>query len=79
MSPRLVPISGKKLVRVLESLGFVLERKQGSHCFFIHPETRLTTTVPLHSNEDLGPGLLRKILRDIDIDIETFENLRLKK
>jgi hypothetical protein len=28
------------------------------------------TTVPVHSRETLGPGLLRSILRDIELSVE---------
>ncbi|MEK6260987.1 MAG: type II toxin-antitoxin system HicA family toxin [Planctomycetota bacterium] len=28
------------------------------------------TTVPVHKGRDIGPGLMRKILRDIEVDAE---------
>jgi predicted RNA binding protein YcfA (HicA-like mRNA interferase family) len=58
------------LVRALERMGFRLLRKsRGSHWQFAHPDGR-RTTVPMHRGQDIGPGLLRKILRDIEIDAE---------
>ena len=30
------------------------------------------TTVPIHSGQDIGRGLLRKILRDIEINLYDF-------
>ena len=73
---RLVPISGKRLVHILQAKGFQLVRKRGSHKFFYHPETTRTTVIPVHNNEDVGPGLLRKILRDIEMDVNEFDELR---
>ncbi len=74
--PRLTPISAKKLVRILLLLGFVEIRKKGSHHFFRNYKTKNTTVIPIHGSEDIGVGLLRKILRDIDIDPSTFLELR---
>ena len=70
MSPAAVPIvKPRELVRALERMGFHLLRKSsGSHWQFEHPDGR-RTTVPMHKGRDIGPGLLRKILRDIEIDI----------
>jgi predicted RNA binding protein YcfA (HicA-like mRNA interferase family) len=51
--------------------GFVLKRQKGSHKFFTHPDGR-TVTVPDHPGEDIGRGLLRKILNDIEISREDF-------
>jgi len=34
--------------------------------------------VPIHGNEDLGKGLLREILKQIEITKEEYEELRKK-
>jgi predicted RNA binding protein YcfA (HicA-like mRNA interferase family) len=48
-------------------MGFRLARKSsGSHQQFEHPDGR-RTTIPVHKGRDIGPGLLRKILRDIEL------------
>jgi predicted RNA binding protein YcfA (HicA-like mRNA interferase family) len=68
MSPRLLVLKPQRLVRALERMGFHLIRKSpGSHWQFEHSDGR-RTTVPMHKGRDIGPGLLRKILRDIEID-----------
>jgi predicted RNA binding protein YcfA (HicA-like mRNA interferase family) len=62
----------RELIRALERAGFQLLRKsKGSHWQFEHPDGR-RVTVPVHRGRDLGPGLLRKILRDIEIEPEEF-------
>ena len=53
----------REVIPFLESLGFVPSRQRGSHRFFRHPDGR-TATVPEHRGENLGRGILAKILRD---------------
>lgn len=68
-------ISGKELVNALVKNGFEILRIKGSHYRMKHADGRITT-VPVHKNEDLPKGLLRKIMReDLKIDISEFENL----
>lgn len=71
MTPSALPVvKPRELIRALERLGFVLLRKSpGSHWQYQHPAGR-RTTVPVHRGVDLGPGLLRKILRDVEIDAD---------
>ncbi|PIR58316.1 MAG: hypothetical protein COU70_01535 [Parcubacteria group bacterium CG10_big_fil_rev_8_21_14_0_10_35_15] len=71
-------ISAKKMIKILYVLGFELVRSKGSHHFFIHKEDGKTTVIPVHNNEDLGSGILKNILRDIDLDVEEYEKLRKK-
>lgn len=76
MSPHLGPIKAGKLIKILAALGFEELRTRGSHKFFIHKESGLTTVVPVHTREEIGVGLLRKILRDINLDLKDFEKLK---
>jgi len=66
---RLPRLKGKEIVRALERVGFEVVRTHGSHVVLKHLDGR-TTTVPIHSREVIGPGLLRSILRDIDMTAE---------
>ena len=72
MSPRNVRLSGKELIRVLAKFGFVVVRVKGSHHFLRSDDGR-ATVVPVHRAEMLGPGLLRKILKDTEL---TDDDLR---
>jgi len=74
---KLIPISGKKFCKILEKLGFEKIYGKGSHIRFKHPDGR-RTVVPVHGNEDLGKGLLRTILNQIDLSKEEYEKLRRK-
>ena len=73
--PKLSPIRGRKLIRILENLGFENIRQEGSHVRIEHPEGR-KTSIPLHSGEKVGVGLLSKILRDAGISRKKFEKLK---
>jgi predicted RNA binding protein YcfA (HicA-like mRNA interferase family) len=66
---RLPRLKGKELVRLLEKLGFEIVRTRGSHFLLRHADGRVTT-VPVHSGETLGSGLLRSILRDVELSAD---------
>ena len=68
---RLHPARSREVVRFLEPLGFVQVRQKGSHKFFRHADGR-TATVPDHKGEDLGRGILAKILRDAGVKPAEF-------
>ena len=75
--PKLSPISSRNLIKILNKLGFKKIRQEGSHARFIHPDGR-KTTIPIHSGENIHRGLLRKILKDINISPEQFFKFRKK-
>ncbi len=75
MSNKQIVLSGKEFVRLLEKLGFVIVRINGSHHRMKHNDGRVTT-IPVHKNEDLPKGLMRKIIReDLKLELDEFENL----
>jgi predicted RNA binding protein YcfA (HicA-like mRNA interferase family) len=47
-------------------------RIKGSHHFLQHPDGR-RTVVPIHAGEIIGPGLLNKILKDVEVELGEFE------
>jgi len=74
---RLVPISGRKLCKILERLGFEKIHQVGSHARYKHPDGRITV-VPVHGNEEVGKGLLGEILKQTKISRKEFDRLRRK-
>jgi predicted RNA binding protein YcfA (HicA-like mRNA interferase family) len=62
---RLPTLKSSVMIAFLLQLGFKLIRQKGSHKFFRHTDGR-TATVPDHKGEDLGRGITRKILKDIE-------------
>jgi predicted RNA binding protein YcfA (HicA-like mRNA interferase family) len=71
--PPLPRVTGRELVRALESLGWVLVVQKGSHAQLKHPHHPGRVTIPLHAGETIGPRLLRAILRQADV---TDDDLR---
>ena len=71
---RLPTVKARKLLKVLRKLGFVKVRQEGSHAFFKHPDGR-TTVVPIHRGKDIGRGLLREILKDVNCSPDEFRRL----
>jgi len=71
---RLRPVPGEKVVKALQRTGFEVVRRRGSHVFLRHADGR-ATLVPVHKGEDLGRGLLRKIIHDADLTREEFLEL----
>jgi len=69
---KLPRLTGKELGRIIEKFGFVHERTTGSHMVYKHPDGRITI-IPYHSGEEIGPGLLNKIIKkDLGISREEF-------
>ena len=71
MSPRMPTITARIMADFLMHLGFLQVRQRGSHRFFRHPDGR-TATVPDHRGEDLGRGIVSKILRDTEATRDDF-------
>lgn len=67
-------LSAKEVVKILEKIGFEEIRQKGSHKYFRHADGRVTV-IPMHSGKDIGRGLLRRILKEIDISREEFMQL----
>ena len=63
--PKRPRLRGRELLSILRQAGFEVIRIKGSHHFLRHPDGR-ATVVPVHAGEDIGTGLLGKILKDIE-------------
>jgi len=73
--PKLSPIRARELIVILEKLDFEKVHQKGSHVRMKHSDGR-RTSVPIHSGERVGVGLLRKILRDVNISRAEFDKLK---
>jgi predicted RNA binding protein YcfA (HicA-like mRNA interferase family) len=72
---RLPVVTARQIIQVLEYLGFKHRAlKATSHRRYVHPDGR-RTTIPMHPGQDIGRGLLRKILKDIKLTPEEFREL----
>lgn len=76
MAQRPKRVSGRQLVRVLERLGWQVDRIRGSHHIMRHPELpRTTLAVPVHGSQTLPVGTLTSILKDAQVDADQFNEL----
>ena len=66
---RLPLITGTQAISALPAVGFEVVRQRGSHVRLRHPDGRIVT-MPIHAGKDIGPGLLRKMLRGARSDAE---------
>jgi len=64
----------RDIIKILKKLGFEFHRQAaGSHEIWLNPDTNRFTTIPNHSG-DMPEGTLKAILKQADIDPETFLN-----
>jgi predicted RNA binding protein YcfA (HicA-like mRNA interferase family) len=71
---RLPVISGRRVVRALETAGYEVDRQRGSHIVLRHsrpPHRRVV--VPDH--REVARGTLRAILRNAGLSVEEFRAL----
>jgi predicted RNA binding protein YcfA (HicA-like mRNA interferase family) len=70
--PKLPTISGDDCIKALQRLGYRVDRIRGSHvwmtCYGKQP-------IPVPRHDELGKGLLRKIIKTVDISVDEFISL----
>ncbi len=69
----LVLCSGSEAVKKFKKAGWTVSRQKGSHVMMVKPSYLWTLSIPQH--KELGPGLLRKLLKQAQIPIEEFNEL----
>ncbi len=74
MSERLPRVTASQIIKVLEREGFTLSRQSGSHMIY-KSEEGLRATVPYHAGKILHPKILKNIMREADLTIETLRKL----
>jgi len=52
-------------------MGFEIVRQRGSPLYMKHKDGRCTV-VPMHTGREIGRGLLKRIINEIDISREEF-------
>lgn len=67
---KLPVISGAECVKVLEQIGFLVDRQRGSHIILVREDPRTTVAVPDH--KELDRGTLRAIIRQVGCSVDEF-------
>ena len=66
--PKLPSASGKKIIRSLNKMGFIIVRQRGSHVFMQRGEARVT--VPLHN--PVKKSTLKSIMNQAGVTLDEF-------
>lgn len=67
----LIPIlSGRKVVRAFERLGWQVARQKASHIVLVKPGEIATLSVPDH--KEVARGTLRSLIRDANLTVHEF-------
>ena len=70
---RLPVCSGADAIRAFERSGWLRASRKGSHVTMTKSGAVVVLTVPLH--RELGPGLLRSLLRKAGMSVDEFADL----
>jgi predicted RNA binding protein YcfA (HicA-like mRNA interferase family) len=73
MAPSLRLCSGTEAVRKFQRAGWTVARQRGSHVMMVKPGYDYTLSIPQH--DELGIGLLRKLVRQANLSIDSFNDL----
>ena len=68
--PALPVLSGRKVVRAFESLGWQVARQRGSHIVLVKDGEIATLSIPDH--KEVAKGTLRSLIRTAGITVEEF-------
>lgn len=74
--PKLPVITSRKLINILNQLGFRLDHTTGSHFIFYNSATKKRAVVPYHK-KDLPRGTLLSILKEAGINKEDLKKFNL--
>ena len=73
MSKSLKLCSGADAVQKFKRAGWIIARQKGSHVMMTKPTYQWTLSIPLH--DELGPGLLHKLIKQAGLTVEEFNEL----
>ncbi len=65
--------SGAEAVRKFKKAGWTVSRQKGSHVMLTKPGYQWTLSIPQH--DELGPGILRKLISQAGLSPEEFNEL----
>ena len=75
MNPKLPVISGREAIRAFQKIGYEVVRQRGSHIRIRDRTNPSHKPLSIPDHKELKPGLLRKLLRDANLNVEEFPHL----
>lgn len=73
--PKLPAISGIKVIKKLQKLGYFIVRQKGSHVRLRNSNDLNCKPITVPAHKTIKPGLLHQILKDANLSVEEFINL----
>lgn len=73
MTERLRVCSGSDAIQKFQRAGWSVVRQRGSHVMLVKSGYEYTLSIPQHG--ELGPGLLRRLIRQAGLTVEIFNSL----
>ena len=65
--------SGKRVVKALRRIGYIVDHQRGDHVFMHNLEKNLSVIVPLH--KEIKKGTLNNIIKKVSITIDELKEL----
>ena len=65
--------SGKRVVKALRRIGYIVDHQRGDHVFMHNLEKNLSVIVPLH--KEIKKGTLNNIIKKVGITIDELKKL----
>jgi predicted RNA binding protein YcfA (HicA-like mRNA interferase family) len=75
LSSHLPAVTAERMQRAIERDGWQMARQHGSHRSFVHPTKAGLVVIPIHSQRDLPPGTLARILKDAGLSPDDLRRL----
>lgn len=66
----------KEITKIISTLGFVLIRQSGSHAIYENKTSKIQIVIPVRGSKEISIGVFKKILRDLELDINSFWKLK---
>ena len=70
---KMIPVSGRDMIKALMKLGFWINRWNGSHVIMENGDKIIS--VSCHSNQTMPTGTQRAIIKDVGISVDEFNEL----
>ena len=74
MADELPVVSGKEAIAAFERAGFRVVRTSGSHHIMTKKGHALTLSVPVHRNQPVAKGTLRKLIRSAGMTVQEYKS-----
>nr|BAL58611.1 hypothetical conserved protein [Candidatus Acetothermum autotrophicum] len=73
---KLPSVSGSRVVKALEKLGWYVHRQSGGHVILCHPRyLDKLIVVPIHGKKPVKKRTLSRILKDARLTVDEFKEL----